>query len=183
MTEPVERVVTEEERARSGEAQRLREVREAYLDEGGEAYPEEEETPRAALLELSRRLRALAKEGFGDLASEARTVWALSLGPLRALHHQAAALRVVEELRLRLSHRSSGQRTVQVLADLRLTADARGDAEALAAIAKVDELLRGRLQNLREERELPASQAAEAAVEALVALMDALRERAPEHLR
>lgn len=123
-----------DEQARFSEAVRRREEREAYLDEGGEAYPEEEEPPRDALLELSRRLRALEEEGVVGLEAETRLAWVLALGPLRTLEQQAAALRFADGVRFR--------------------------------------------------PELPACRGeALAAVKALAALMDALRERAPEHLR
>lgn len=178
-----EREVSDEEQLRFGEAMKRREEREAYLEVGGMAYAEEEEPPRAALLELSRSLRVLAEEGFGDLAAEARLAWALSLGALRTPEQQGAALRFVERVRARFSDWSSGGRARQVLADLRLTADARGDEEGLAALGRVGALLDARLQNLYERRSRLASEEAEKAHGALVALMDALRERAPEHLR
>jgi hypothetical protein len=179
----LEQEETQDDRGAFAAAMALREERERYLEVDGAAYPEEEEPARAALLELSRRLAALADGGFGDMAVDARVVWARSLLPLRSLEQIVAALRDVEVAWLSLFARSSGERALDVLSDLRLSADARADYQAEEAILKVRELLAAAQKDLRAERQRPAREQASVAREALVVLMDALRSRAPERLR
>jgi hypothetical protein len=136
-----EREVSDGEQQRFSDAMTRREARHTYLEVGGQAYAEEEEPSRAALLELSRLLRELAKAPVrGSMATKARLAWALSLGSLQTLEEQCEALRFVEAV-LNIFHAGLG----------------------------------------REAR--PAREAAEKARTELHALMDALRDRAPEHLR
>lgn len=137
-----EREVSGEEQQRFSDAMTRREARHTYLEVGGQAYAEEEEPSRAALLELSRLLRELAKAAARkSMATKARLAWALSLGSLRTLEEQCEALRFLEEVLNNIFHAGLG----------------------------------------REAH--PAREAAEKAQTELHALMDALRDRAPEHLR
>ena len=164
------------------EAIARRDALDLYVGTVGKAYVEEVLPVREAVRGLSNKLHALAGE-FGDLRAEARIAWALSLGPLTTVAELAHTASKVDRICVRLRHRCSAQVAGEVLRELRLTADARGDAAAEDALRVVTERLDHRLSSYRERREAPAREAASDALRAVLGLLDLLRARAPEELQ
>lgn len=184
------------------------EARMEFLGTGGRPYVEEEVPVRASLRELAKRLRALSERSGGELAAAAREVWLDSLLPMRdpadlirALAHVEAVCQFVDnwtdcarpqarsDAMAKADQRERELRTALgvVVGDELAAVDARA-REPVASALRI--LLDGAQEKEAVEHDVffddfvnPAWVAASETLQALCALVDVLRDRAPEVLR
>jgi hypothetical protein len=195
----------------SVEVQRARaeESRLGRFVEGAHPYPEEVVQARKALRGLAVALRALSDGYGGELAAEARLAWLYSLLPVYDVEALGNVLGLVAEVsrfvdnwtdcvgsttpsKARLKEEESTQYALAAVAVDALTAQ---EPEHLSAVGPVvsDRLRRAEARldaEIEEDGEVaeagllePAREATEAALVATLALVDAVRSRAPEEFQ